>query len=399
VLLPSSRCDDIGAGIGEPQRDGSSKPGCSADYDGNAAGQIESRSSHGGILGLTDWPGKPVRLRMDLVTFGEAMVRLTPPNFQRLDQARSFDAFVGGGELNVAVAAARLGVSSEWVSRLTDNPLGRMIANRAREQGVALRVDWTADDRAGLYFAELGAAPRASSVLYDRSGSAISRIKEGSVAWDSIFAGARWFHVSGITPALTESAARVTREALIAAKQAGLTVSYDLNYRGKLWSPEKARAVQEPLMEHVDVLITTEEDTRVVFGIGRAANTYEHLDAESYDDVARKLEKQFGFQAVAVTLRENPLVLLNSWSAIVVADGELFRAPRYEVEVIDRIGAGDSFSAGLIVGRLENRGWEESLRFATAASALKHSIPGDFCLITRAEVEQLLRGGSLRVSR
>jgi len=285
------------------------------------------------------------------------------------------------------------------VSRLTDNPLGRMIANRAREQGVALHVEWTPDDRAGLYFAELGAAPRASSVLYDRRGSAISRIEVGRIDWPALFADARWFHVSGITPALSDSAANVTREALIAAKRAGLTVSYDLNYRSKLWTPEKARAVQEPLMEHVDVLITTEEDTRVVFGIGRARNTYEHLEAESYDEVARKLEKQFAFQAVAVTLRENPLVLLNSWSAIVAVGGEILRAPRYEVEVVDRIGAGDSFSAGLIVSRLENRGWDDAVRFATAASALKHSIPGDFCLITRAEVEQLLRGGNLRVSR
>ena len=207
---------------------------------------------------------------MDLVTFGEAMVRLTPPDFQRLEQARSFDAYVGGGELNVAVAAARLGVASRWVSRLPDNALGRMIANRAREQGVDIHIDWTSDDRAGLYFAELGAAPRASSVLYDRAQSAISRIAPGTIDWPAIFSGARWFHISGITPALSESAARVTAESMIAAKKAGLTVSYDLNYRGKLWTPEKARAVQEPLMEHVDVLITTEEDTRVVFGMSAA---------------------------------------------------------------------------------------------------------------------------------
>jgi 2-dehydro-3-deoxygluconokinase len=337
---------------------------------------------------------------MDLVTFGEAMVRLTPPNFQRLEQARSFDAYVGGGELNVAVAAARLGVTTRWVSRLPENPLGRMIANAAREQGVDVQVEWTADDRAGLYFAELGAAPRASSVLYDRSQSAISRIAPGSIDWPSVFTGARWFHVSGITPALSESASEVTREALIAAKKAGLTVSYDLNYRSKLWSTERARAVQEPLMEHVDVLITTEEDTQLVFGIGaEARNGYEHVHAESYAHVAHSLEKKFKLRAVAVTLRENPRVLLNSWSAIVAAAGKIHRAPRYEVEVVDRIGAGDAFSAGLIVSRLENSGWEDAVRFATAASALKHSIPGDFCLVTRAEVEQLLRGTSLRVSR
>ena len=337
---------------------------------------------------------------MDLVTFGEAMVRLTPPDFQRIEQARTFDAYVGGGELNVAVGAARLGVESRWVSRLPENALGRMIANRAREQGVDVHIEWTAEDRAGLYFAELGAAPRASSVLYDRSASAISRIEPGRIDWPSVFAGARWFHVSGITPALSESASAVTAESLVAAKKAGLTVSYDLNYRSKLWSAESARAVQEPLMEHVDVLITTEEDTRVVFGIGaEAKDSYEHVDAESYAHVARSLEKQFKLRAVAVTLRENPRVLLNSWSAIVAAGGKIHRAPRYEVEVVDRIGAGDAFSAGLIVSRLEDSGWEEAVRFATAASALKHSIPGDFCLVTRGEVEQLLRGTSLRVSR
>jgi 2-dehydro-3-deoxygluconokinase len=215
-----------------------------------------------------------------------------------------------------------------------------------------------------------------------------------------VFSGARWFHVSGITPALSASAAKVTTEALVAAKRAGLTVSYDLNYRSKLWSAERARAVQEPLMEYVDVLITTEEDTLVVFGIGaEAKDGYEHVDAESYAHVARALEKRFKFRAVAITLRENPRVLLNSWSAIVAADGKIHRAPRYEVEVVDRIGAGDAFSAGLIVSRLEKSGWEEAVRFATATSALKHSIPGDFCLVTRGEVERLLQGASLRVSR
>jgi 2-dehydro-3-deoxygluconokinase len=337
---------------------------------------------------------------MDLVTFGEAMVRLTPPDFQRLEQARSFDAYVGGGELNVAVAAARLGVASRWVSRLPENALGRMIANAAGQQGVDAQIEWSSDDRAGLYFAELGAAPRASSVLYDRAASAISRITPGSVDWQSVFDGARWFHVSGITPALSESAAKLTTESLLAAKKAGLTVSYDLNYRSKLWSAEKARTVQEPLMEHVDVLITTEEDTRVVFGIGAEGKaSYEQVDAESYAHVARALEKKFKLRAVAITLRENPRVLLNSWSAIVAADNKIHRAPRYEVEVVDRIGAGDAFSAGLIVSRLESNGWEESVRFATAVSALKHSIPGDFCLVTRAEVDRLLQGASLRVSR
>jgi 2-dehydro-3-deoxygluconokinase len=319
---------------------------------------------------------------MDLVTFGEAMVRLTPPGgaFQRLEQAHSLDAYVGGSELNVAVLAARLGVKSRWVSRLPDNALGRMIGARAREQGVDAHVEWTAEGRAGLYFVELGAAPRPSSVLYDRAGSAISRVTPGTIDWAAVFAGARWYHVSGITPALSEGAATVTAESLIAAKKAGLTVSYDLNYRSKLWSAKQARAVQEPLLEHVDVLITTEEDARVVFDVGTES--------------AESLAQRFELSAVAITsLRESP------GAAIVAADGQIHTAPRYEVEVVDRFGAGDAFVGGLIVSRLETRGWDDAVRFATATAALKHTIQGDFCLVTRNEVDQLLRGASLRVSR
>ena len=318
---------------------------------------------------------------MDLVTFGEAMVRLTPPAFQRIEQASSFDVHVGGSELNVAVLAARLGVTSRWVSRLPDNALGRMIEARAREQGVDAHVEWTADARAGLYFAELDAGSRARNVLYDRAGSAISMVTPGTIDWASVFTGARWYHVSGITPALSDGAAKVTAESLALAKQVGLTVSYDLNYRSKLWSAKQARAVQEPLLEHVDLLITTAEDARVVFGVG----------AESHDT----LQKRFDLSAVVITLGEGP------HAAIALADGKMHTAPRYEVEVVDRIGAGDAFSGGLIVSRLEHRGWDDAVRFAAATAALKHRIPGDFCLVTRDEVDQHLRGGgaSVRASR
>jgi 2-dehydro-3-deoxygluconokinase len=313
---------------------------------------------------------------MDLVTFGEAMVRFSPPASQRLEQASTLEATVGGSELNVAVLAARLGVTSRWVSRLPDNALGRMIYANAREQGVDAHVDWTADGRVGLYFVEIGGA-RVSSVLYDRAGSAISKIVPSSVDWASVFADARWYHVSGITPALSESAAKVTAESLAAAKRAALTVSYDLNYRAKLWSPKQARTVQEPLMEYVDVLIASEEDARVIFG------------AES----AESLAKRFGIDAVAITLRDNPR------SATVAAEGKVHSAARFEVRSVDPIGAGDAFTGGLIVSRLEQRGWDDALRFATATAALKHTIPGDFCLVTRSDVEQLLGGASARVSR
>jgi 2-dehydro-3-deoxygluconokinase len=333
-----------------------------------------------------------------LVTLGEAMIRLTPPAFRRLEQAQSLDVHVGGAELNVAVGAARLGLASRWVSRLPENPLGRMIANRAREHGVDVsRVEWAPDGRAGLYFAELGAAPRPSTVLYDRAGSAMSGIAPGALDWSRIFEGARWFHVSGITPALSESAAEVTAEALAAAKSAGLTVSYDLNYRSKLWSVDRARAVQEPLMRFVDILITTEEDTHVVLGVHGGKSTGDA--AASFEPVARSLEDRFGFSAVAITLRDNPSVWLNTWSALVVAGGQRYDAPRYQVEIVDRIGAGDAFSAGFIFGRLVVGGWDAAVAYATALSALKHSIPGDFSLSTREDVENVLKGQGLRVAR
>jgi 2-dehydro-3-deoxygluconokinase len=313
---------------------------------------------------------------MDLVTFGEAMVRFSPPASQRLEQTSTLEATVGGSELNVAVLAARLGAQSRWVSRLPDNALGRMIYAHAREQGVDARVEWTAEGRVGLYFVEIGGA-RVSSVLYDRAGSALSRVTPGSVDWASVFDGARWYHVSGITPALSDGAAKVTAESLALAKRAGLTVSYDLNYRSKLWSAKQARAVQEPLMEHVDVLIAAEDDARVIFG------------AES----AESLAKRFEIGVVAITLRDKTL------AGVIAADGKVYSAPRFEVESVDPIGAGDAFCGGLIVSRLEQRGWDEAVRFATATAALKHTIPGDFCLVTRNDVEQLLRGASSRVSR
>src|SRR5206468_6018298 len=204
----------------------------------------------------------------DVITFGEAMIRLSPPNCRRLEQARSLDVQVGGAELNTAVGLARLGRSTAWVSRLTDNPLGRLIANHAREAGVSSEhVVWTKDDRVGVYFLEFGAAPRASSVLYDRKGAAIAGIKAGMVPWPKVFAGAKWFHVTGITPALSATVAEATREALQAARSAGLGTSIDLNYRVKLWTQEEAGRCMADLMQFCDVLVTTEEDTERVFGI------------------------------------------------------------------------------------------------------------------------------------
>ncbi|MGH9353705.1 MAG: PfkB family carbohydrate kinase [Terriglobia bacterium] len=340
----------------------------------------------------------------DVVTFGEAMIRLSPPHFQRIEQTNSLDIQIGGGELNVAVGLGRLGLKSSWVSRLPENSLGRLLANRVRQMGVETsNIIWTREGRVGLYFVEFGAAPRPSSVLYDRANSAISLIQAGEVDWKRVFSGCRWFHVSGITPALSDTAAAVTREALLAARAAGATVSYDLNYRGKLWSPAKARSVQEPLMEHVDVLITTEEDTRVVFGIESSSHgeegDFQKVSASVYKEVAQRLQERFKFKAVAITLRENPLVWRNTWTAIAYADGKFYDDVKYDLEIVDRIGAGDSFSAGFIYGYLTYQDYAAAVRYGNAFSALKHSTPGDFNWATLSEVEQLLKGASLRVAR
>ncbi|MBI2808554.1 MAG: sugar kinase [Planctomycetes bacterium] len=325
----------------------------------------------------------------DVVTFGEAMIRLSPPNFLRLEQARSLDLRVGGAELNTAAGLARLGHATAWVSRLTDNALGRLVANHAREAGVSTEhVVWTGDDRVGLYFLEFGAAPRASSVLYDRKNAAIAGLQPGTVPWARVFAGAKWFHVTGITPGLSEAAAKVTQEALIAAKAAGLRTSVDLNYRVKLWTPEQAGKCMSELMAHTDVLITTEEDIERVFGI----------KGKSYEESAELTAKRFSLKIIAITVRENPLVWKNSWTAIAYQNGEILRTKTYEVEIVDRLGAGDSFAAGLIHGLLEGD-LQRALDFGVAASALKHTIPGDFAWITRDEVEAMLKGGGLRISR
>jgi len=337
----------------------------------------------------------------DVVTFGEAMIRLSPPNFNRLEQTTTLNVHVGGGELNVAVAVSRLGLTSAWVSRLTDNPLGRMIRNKAREQGVdTSSVVWTTGDRAGLYWLEFGASPRASQVIYDRADSAISKIEPGMVDWPTALDGARLFHVSGITPALSKSAAAATAEALKAAKDAGVKVSYDVNYRSKLWTEDEAQACQEPLMEYVDILISTEEDTKRVFKIAadKADDSFKTVSAESYKQVAVKLTEKFGFDVVAITLRENISAWKNRWGAMAYSDGTFYEDEKREVEIVDRVGGGDSFSAGLIYGYLTDD-LAYGVRFGNAFSALKHSVPGDLNWIQREEVDKLLGGGGLRIER
>lgn len=326
----------------------------------------------------------------DLVTFGEAMVRLSPPHFQRLEQTKSLDLNVGGAELNVAVGITRFGMRSAWISKLPKNPLGYLIRDRAQEFGVdCSNIVWSDQGRAGLYFLELGASPRASSVLYDRAGSAISMIKPGEVDWAKVFTGSRHFHVSGITPALSASSSEVTVEALKAAKKAGCTVSYDLNYRKKLWTPADAKRIQEPMMADVDILITTEEDTNVVFGIKE----------KDYEAVAERLAQTFKFRIVAITLREDLSVLRNNWTAMAYQDGKIYKDKKYEVEIVDRVGAGDSFTAGFLYGWIKEKDVEKGVRYGNAFAALKHTVPGDFNWCTIEEVETQLKGAGLRISR
>jgi len=326
----------------------------------------------------------------DVVTFGEAMVRLSPPHFQRLEQTQSLDVHAGGAELNVSVGLTRFGMKVAWVSRLPKNALGYLIRDRAQEFGVdCSHIVWSDQGRAGIYFLELGASPRASSVLYDRSGSTISMIRPGEVDWAKVFHESTHFHMSGITPALSGSAAEVTLEALREAKRAGCTVSYDLNYRKKLWTPNDARRIQEPMMVDVDILITTEEDTNVVFGIKE----------KDYEAVAERLAQTFKFKIVAITLREDISVWKNNWTAIAYQDGKIFRDRKYEVEIVDRVGAGDSFTAGFLYGWLKLKDIEKGVKYGNAFSALKHTLPGDFNWCTLEEVEAQLKGAGLRISR
>jgi 2-dehydro-3-deoxygluconokinase len=317
------------------------------------------------------------------------MLRLSPPDFQRLEQAAQLNMAAGGSELNVAAGIARLGLTATWVSRLPENPLGRLVRNKAREMGVdTSHVVWTKEDRLGLYFVEYGASPRASSVLYDRALSAISRIQPGQVPWAEVFRGSRLFHVSGITPALSDSAAAVTTEAIRAAKAAGALVSYDLNYRAKLWTQDKARSVQTPFMADVDVLITTEEDTERVFGI----------IGGDYREVAKALADRFHLKVVVITLRGTPSVWRNTWSALAYSDGTYFEDVTYEVEVVDRVGSGDTFSAGFLYGYL-TQGVERGLKVGNAFAALKHTSWSDFNWTTLEETEALIKGAGLRIVR
>jgi len=328
----------------------------------------------------------------DVVTFGEVMLRLSPPDHMRFEQTHSYNAHAGGAEMNVAVACARLGLNSAYVTRMGDNSIGHFIINQARTHGVdTSNVIWDSNNRCGVYYVEFGAAPRTNRVIYDRQHSAISKTQTGEIKWDSIFNQTKLFHTSGITPALSETCSDVTMEAFQSAKKNGCTISYDVNYRGKLWTPEQAKKFTEPASEYIDILITTEEDTKVVYGI----------EGDNYEEVAGKLVEKFGFEVVVITLRETPSVMLNKWSVFAYSNGEVFKSPVYDVEVIDRLGGGDSCSAGFIYGYLEQKDIQKAVDFGAAFSALKHSVPGDLAFVYKEEVEKLMSGRErgLRIER
>jgi 2-dehydro-3-deoxygluconokinase len=339
-----------------------------------------------------------------VVTFGEIMLRLSPPGFERFFQSPLLTATFGGGEANVAISLAQFGLRSAYVTALPAHAIGEAAVRTLRSEGVDTSHVVRGGERVGIYFAETGASQRASTVIYDRAHSAISGLAADAVDWDSVMSDAAWFHVTGITPALGERAAAATAAAIGAARRAGARVSVDLNFRKKLWSEAQAQATMKPLMKHVDVVIANEEDLQSVLGIAVAgANvTGGALDVPAYGAAAGRVAREFGPSMVAVTLRESLSASDNGWSAVLWdgASATLHQSQRYVVRLVDRIGGGDSFAAGLIYALVTGRSAAEALRFAVAASALKQTIPGDFNRASVAEVDALAKGdASGRVRR
>ena len=341
---------------------------------------------------------------MRTVCFGEIMLRLSPPGFERLFQSPSLSATFGGGEANVAVSLAHFGCHSVYVTRVPLNPIGDAAVRVLRAEGVAVDHIQRGGSRLGIYFAEAGASQRASEVIYDRAHSAISEIAPGTVPWPDIFAGADWFHWAGITPALGPQAAAVTAEAMAEAKRKHVRVSVDLNFRKKLWAEAAAQQTMRPLVAGVDTLIANEEDLQSVLGVSVANTdvTRGALNVAAYRAAAEQVAREFGVARVAITLRESLSASDNGWSAVLydAASSAFHQSQRYEVRIVDRIGGGDSFAAGLIYGFGQAWSADRALRFAVAASALKQTIPGDFNRVSVADVERLAGGdASGRVQR
>lgn len=345
-------------------------------------------------------------MKKKIVTFGEIMMRLSPPGFLRFSQAASFDVIYGGGEANVAVSLANFGEPVDYVTRLPKNDLGDACVQFLRRYGVGADQIVRGGERLGIYFLEMGAAQRGSKVVYDRSQSAIATIERGMVDWERVFAGADWFHWTGITPAISAGAADVCLEAAQAAKQLGLTVSCDLNYRKNLWKwGKKAGEVMPALVSQCDIAIGNEEDADKVFGIKAPETdvTSGKVEADKFRHVCAGLVEQFpNLQIIAITLRGSLSANHNTWSGVLWQPDAFYVAPTYDItHIVDRVGGGDAFASGLIYGlRTYADDRQKALNFAVAASCLKHSIFGDFNMVSVDEVEKLMSGdASGRVSR
>ncbi len=337
-----------------------------------------------------------------VVTFGEIMLRLETIGYYRFVQSEYYQALYGGGEANVAVSLANFGMDVDFVTKLPVHEIGQGAVNSLRRYGVGIDKIIRGGDRVGIYYLEKGASQRASKVIYDRAGSSIAMAKAEDFDWEKIFDGAEWFHFTGITPALGGELPVICEQACKAAKKLGLKISCDLNYRKKLWSREQAKETMTRLAEYVDVCIANEEDAKDVFGIKAPATDIEggKLSHEGYKEVAGRLAENFGFETVAITLRTSLSASDNHWAAMLYDGKEFYFSKSYPIHIVDRVGGGDSFGAGLIFSLLNKMDKQDALEFAVAASCLKHTVEGDFNMVTVEEVQKLAQGdGSGRVQR
>lgn len=340
-----------------------------------------------------------------VITMGEIMLRLSTPGNEKFIQANEFDVNYGGGEANVAVSLANYGHDAEFVTKVPKNPIGECAIATLRKMNVVTGNIAKGGERLGIYFLETGAAMRASNVVYDRSYSSISTASADDFDFDKIFARADWFHFTGITPAVSDAAAELTEVACRAAKKAGVKISVDLNFRKKLWSSEKAQKVMSNLMQYVDVCIGNEEDAEKVLGFkpGNTDVTSGDLELAGYKDIFEQMVAKFNFEYVISSLRVSHSASDNGWSACIYSRDtkEFYHSKEYRISpIIDRVGGGDSFAAGVICGFLDKKNYKDALEYGVAASALKHTIPGDFNLVSREDVDSLVGGdGSGRVQR
>lgn len=331
-----------------------------------------------------------------IITLGEIMLRLSPSGCNRFIQVDNFNAIWGGGEANVAVSCANYGHDASFISKLPAHEIGQAAVNALRRYGVNTSHIVRGGDRVGIYYCETGASMRPSKVIYDRAHSSISEANASEFDFDEIMKGADWFHWSGITPALSDKAADLVKSACEAAKRHGVTVSVDLNFRKKLWTPEKAQTVMRPLMKYVDVCIGNEEDAELCLGFKPDSDVEGgNTDAKGYENIFIGMAKEFGFKYVVSTLRESFSATHNGWKAMMYDGKDFYVSKRYDINpIIDRVGGGDAFSGGLIHGLLTMPSLQEALEFAVAASALKQTIPGDFNHVSESEVKALAGGSA-----